>query len=114
MWLIWEMWAYTVVDPIVGRVRGNVAITQLLADPSNLEQLSSPATLEFLTGLALPQLLASEALGALLADPAKLQQLLGDPAALARAVPLDLLPILANPSGGRALSDQSGRSRAAR
>ena len=81
----------------MGRVQKNVAITQLRADPANLEQLSSPATLEFLSGPALPQLLASEALGALLADPAKLQQLLGDRAALAKGVPPALLPILADP-----------------
>ena len=89
--------AYTVVDPIVSEVQENAAITQLRADPSNLAQLGSPATLEFLTGPALPQLLANDALAALLADPAKLGQLLGDRAALASAVPPELLPILADP-----------------
>ena len=85
------------MDLIVDRVQGNAAIAQLLADPSNLEQLGSPASLEFLSSPALPQLLGSEEIRALLADPARLQQLLGDPEALAKAVPADLLPILANP-----------------
>ena len=89
--------SYTVVDPIVGRVQENAAITQLRDDPPTLQLLGSPATLDFLMGPSLPQLLSSEALGPLLADPAKLQQLLGNPQTLAKAVPADLLPILADP-----------------
>ena len=89
--------SYTVVDPIVSQVQANAAITQLRADPSNLEQLRSPATLESLSSPALPKLLGSEALRPLLADPAKLQQLLGNPQAAAKVVPADLLPILADP-----------------
>ena len=89
--------SYTVVDPIVGRVQENAAITQLRDDPPTLQLLGSPATLDFLMGPSLPQLLGSEALGPLLADPARLQQLLGNPQALAKAVPADLLPILADP-----------------
>ncbi len=90
--------SYTVVDPIVGRVQENVAIGQLRADPSSLQLFGSTSTIEFLRGPALPQLLASEAVRALLADPVTLGQLLGNPQALAEAVPADLLPILANPA----------------